>query len=65
VAKEAHMKKQIACHDVVPGCKFTATATTEEELLAKVAAHAGHDHGVTEVTPELLAKVRAAVKDAK
>ena len=30
----------IACSDVVPGCGFTASADTEEELLEKVAAHA-------------------------
>jgi Protein of unknown function (DUF1059) len=26
-----------------------------------VAAHAAHDHGVPEVTPELVAKVKAAI----
>lgn len=55
------MSKAIACDRVVPGCKFTAEAATEEELLAKVAEHARKEHGVTEVTPELLAKVKAAV----
>jgi predicted small metal-binding protein len=30
-------------------------------LIEKVAAHAAHDHGVAEVTPELLAKVKAAI----
>jgi predicted small metal-binding protein len=52
---------RIACNDVVPGCGFTATADTEEELLEKVAAHAAHDHGVADVTPELAAKVKAAI----
>jgi predicted small metal-binding protein len=51
----------IACNNIVPGCGFTASADTEEELLEKVAAHAAHDHGVAEVTPELVAKVRAAI----
>jgi predicted small metal-binding protein len=54
--------KRIACGEVVPGCPFTATAETEEELLAKVAAHAAHDHGIHDVTPELAAQVRAAIK---
>lgn len=53
--------KSIACNDVVPGCGFTASADTEEELIEKVAAHAAHDHGVAEVTPELAAKVKAAI----
>ena len=55
--------RQIACHDVVPGCGFTASAATDEELIAKVAAHAAHDHGVTEITPELAAKVKAAIRE--
>jgi predicted small metal-binding protein len=56
--------KKIACGDVVPGCTFTATAATEEELLKKVVAHAAHDHGVKEVSPELAARVKAAIKTA-
>ena len=55
-------QKRIACGDVVPGCTFTATASTEEELLEKVVAHAAHDHGVREITSELATKVKAAIK---
>jgi predicted small metal-binding protein len=54
--------KRIACAEIVPDCPFTASADTEEELLQKVAAHALHDHGITEVTPELAAKVKAAIQ---
>ena len=54
--------KHIACGDVVAGCKFTASAATEDDLMKQVVAHAAHDHGVTEVTPELAAKVKAAIK---
>ena len=54
--------KKIACGDVVPGCQFTATAATEEELVKQVVAHAAQHHGVAEVTPELAAKVKAAIK---
>ena len=57
------MSKQIACNDIVSGCEFTATAPSEQELIAKVACHAEKDHGVQEVTPELAAKVKAAIKD--
>lgn len=57
------MKKRIACNDVVPGCTFTATAATEEELLKKVVEHASHAHGVTDVTPQLAAQVKSAIKD--
>ena len=57
------MSKQIACNDIVLGCDFTATAGSESELIGKVAEHAASDHGVKEVTPELAAKVKAAIKD--
>lgn len=54
--------KRIACGDVVPGCSFTASAETDDELMKKVVAHAAQQHGVTEVTPELAEKVRGAIK---
>lgn len=53
--------KHIACGDVVPGCTFTASAATEDDLIKQVTAHAAHHHGVSEVTPELAAKVKAAI----
>ena len=59
---DAKITKRIACGDIIPGCSFTASAANEEELMKKVAAHAGHDHGVTEVTPELASKVKAAIR---
>jgi predicted small metal-binding protein len=49
----------------VPDCPFEASATTEEELLKMVAAHAAHAHGITEVTPELAAKVQAAIQNRR
>lgn len=61
-AHEFNDEKHIACAAIVPDCPFTASAATEEELLKKVAVHAAHDHGITEVTPELAAKVKAAIR---
>jgi predicted small metal-binding protein len=59
--EQPKMTVRIACDDVVPGCRFTASGETEEELIDKVAVHAAHDHGVREMTPELVAKVKAAI----
>ncbi len=59
------MAKQFGCGDVVQGCKFTVTADNEAEVLAQVAKHAAAAHGITEVTPELIAKVKAAMKDVR
>jgi predicted small metal-binding protein len=56
------MTKHIACGDVVDGCGFMAEAATEPELIEKVKAHAAREHGVKEVTPELAAKVKAAIQ---
>jgi predicted small metal-binding protein len=56
------MTKQIACGDVVEGCSFTAEAATEADLVETVKAHAAKEHGVKEVTPELAAKVKAAIQ---
>ena len=56
------MTKHIACGDIVDGCPFTAEAATEAELVDRVKAHAAKEHGVKEVTPELAARVAAAIK---
>jgi predicted small metal-binding protein len=56
------MSKEIECGELVPGCSFRASASTEEELLKQVTAHAAEKHGVKEVTPELAAKVKAAIQ---
>ena len=57
------MTKQLACGDVVPGCTHVAKANSEAELMQEVAKHAAKAHGLTEITPELLAKVKSAVRD--
>lgn len=56
------MAKHIACNDLVAGCSFTAQAETEAALIEQVKAHAAKDHGLKEVTPELAAKVKAAIQ---
>lgn len=56
------MAQRIACGDVVQGCRFTAEADTEEELLRAVQTHAAAEHGVKEITPELAAEVKAAIR---
>ena len=56
------MTKQHCVRRVVDGCGFTAEAATESELVEKVKTHAAKAHGVKEVTPELAAKVKAAIQ---
>ncbi len=58
------MTLSLSCGDVMPGCAATFSAETEDELLGQVGPHAAEAHGVTEVTPEVLEAVRAAVKQS-
>lgn len=57
------MAKHVACGDVVDGCAWKESAATEEELLKKVVAHAAEAHDVKQVSPELAAQVKAAIRD--
>ncbi len=42
---------------------FTARGETAEEVLQKCAEHAREEHDMDELSPELQAKVRAAIRD--
>jgi predicted small metal-binding protein len=55
------MPKHLEC--VIPDCGFAVTAATEAEILQQISLHAAHAHGVTEIPPELAAKVQAAIED--
>ena len=57
--------KQVKCADAGMACDFTAQAETEEELMKKVAEHAREKHGITQVTPELAAKVKKIMREVK
>ena len=57
------MTKTIACTDLFPGCEFKAEAESEADLLQKVAAHAASAHGVSEITDEMVSKVKGCIRD--
>lgn len=56
--------KQFACGDVVPGCQARFVCSTEEDLMAEVAAHAKSEHGMDDVPPEVVEQVQAKITDA-
>jgi predicted small metal-binding protein len=56
------MTKQLRCRDVGLNCDFEARGTTDEEVLKQATAHARTAHQITEMPPELAAKVRAAIR---
>ena len=59
------MAKMLECASVDPssGCKHVVRGETEEEVLKKAGEHA-REHGIREVTPELMAKVKANIRNA-
>ena len=57
------MAKAIRCRDVGVDCDFEARANTMEELLLQCAEHARSEHGLTQIPPDLIAKVQGAIRD--
>lgn len=57
------MSKVLKCRDVGMDCDFVARGETEEEILKQAAKHAGTTHGMTEMSDEVIAKVRSAIHD--
>ena len=49
--------------DVGVDCDWQASASTEEELMKKIAVHA-KEHGFTEIPKELVSKVKSAIKNS-
>lgn len=56
--------KEVECAKVDPslGCKEVIRGKDEAEVMTKAAEHA-KQHGLRDVTPELQAKVRAAIHE--
>ena len=54
--------KSFSCGAVVPGCVAVFEGPSDEDILSQVARHAREDHGLTEVSPELVEQVRANIK---
>jgi predicted small metal-binding protein len=57
------MGKKFLCRDLGMDCPFEAQAETEEELMQKIAEHGRTAHGITEISPEMMEKVKQAIKD--
>jgi predicted small metal-binding protein len=59
------MAKMLECAKVDPssGCKYIVRGETVEEVLQKAGEHA-KEHGIRQVTPELIERVKANIHDA-
>jgi predicted small metal-binding protein len=53
--------KTFACGDVIPGCGAHFSAADEDGIFGQAAAHAAAEHGVTDLTPELIQAVRERI----
>ena len=56
------MKKVIRCKDVGFDCEGVIKANTENEALALAADHAKKVHGLKDVTPEIVAKIKSVMR---
>ncbi|HMG89212.1 MAG TPA: DUF1059 domain-containing protein [Chryseolinea sp.] len=56
------MEKVIRCRDVGFDCDGVIKAKTEEEALKLAAEHAMKVHGLKEITPEIVAKVKSVIR---
>jgi len=58
------MGKVVDCARVNPasGCPHVVRGETEEEVLKNAEQHA-KEHGIVQVTPELMAQIKANIRD--
>lgn len=59
------MSKVIRCKDVGFDCPGVIRAETEDEALSMAAEHAKSAHGIQQITPDILAKVRGVMQDER
>jgi len=50
------------CEDIGMKCDFESTAKTEDELMKKISEHARKVHNMTTIPPDVMEKVKKAVK---
>ncbi len=56
------MPKVLRCGDVMPGCAAVLEGRDDAEVMKKAADHAKSAHGMATVPPDVVNKVRAAIK---
>jgi predicted small metal-binding protein len=57
------MTKIMKCADVGMDCDFEARGENEEQIMARAAEHARKDHGMDNIPPEVVQKVKAVIHD--
>jgi len=56
--------RKLGCMDVNPtgGCAFEVRAETDDEVLRLAGDHAKNMHNMTSMPPDMIAKVKSAIK---
>jgi predicted small metal-binding protein len=57
------MRKVLHCADVMEGCAQVLHGATEDEVMQQAGQHAARDHGVSNPPAEVVAKIRAAIRE--
>ena len=57
------MAKVLRCRDVGLDCEGELRGQTEEDILRQAAEHAQNVHNIRDMSPDLVQKVRAAIRD--
>ena len=57
------MAKSLSCKDAGADCDWSATAETEEELMAKATEHVKESHKDLHVNAELAEKIKSLIKN--
>ena len=57
------MAKSISCHDAGKNCDWSASASTENELMVKIEEHVKAEHIEIELTPENVANIKTLIKE--
>jgi predicted small metal-binding protein len=55
--------KEFRCGELIPGCEAKFDGETDEQILQQVATHAREDHGMDEVPPEVVDRIRASISE--
>lgn len=53
--------KTFICAEIFPECPHKCYGASDTEVLVETAGHLRADHGLREISPEMLGKIRAAI----
>jgi len=55
--------KEFKCGQIVPGCNHEFQGESEDDILQQIGPHARDEHGMDEVPPEVVDRIRDAITE--